>query len=299
MMDILKDAGRLEDGMVADSELELIHQHSRKKLTSEEVYVFGIRLCDNEIDRDNERFSATALDVLAEKFIGKSGVFDHQWSAKGQSARIYRTEIIEEPTTMTKAGDGYRYLKGWAYMLRTKGNEDLIAEIEGGIKKEVSIGCAVEHALCSVCGADMKSHEGCRHVKGRTYNGKFCYGELTGVVDAYEWSFVAVPAQPKAGVMKGFETKAEVVSKELLEQAELGRRYLDGLRKEVARLGGMSSIGLDAGVLSKMVEHLGEGELLALQKEYEDRVALRYPVGVQLTYGGLENECNLDGAFLI
>ena len=31
-------------------------------------------------------------------------------------------------------------------MVRTQGNRDLIAEIEGGIKKEVSVGCAVERA---------------------------------------------------------------------------------------------------------------------------------------------------------
>ena len=39
---------------VTDKELELINAYSRRKLTKDEVYVFGVVLCDNDIDRDNE-----------------------------------------------------------------------------------------------------------------------------------------------------------------------------------------------------------------------------------------------------
>ena len=47
----------------------------------------------------------------------------------------------------------------WAYMLRTEKNADLIAEIEGGIKKEVSVGCSVGRRVCSVCGEPVaESH---------------------------------------------------------------------------------------------------------------------------------------------
>ena len=37
-----------------------------------------------------------------------------------------------------------------------------------------------------------------------SYGGKLCYFTLKAPTDAYEWSFVAVPAQRKAGVMKSF-----------------------------------------------------------------------------------------------
>ena len=37
---------------------------------------------------------------------------------------------------VTAAGDPYCWLKGWAYLMRTEKNADLITEIEGGIKKE-------------------------------------------------------------------------------------------------------------------------------------------------------------------
>ena len=149
-------------------ELERINQFAKTPLTAEQVYTFTLRLCDNEVDRDLERFASEALEELGRLFVGKSGVFDHQWSAQGQTARIYRTEVVEEPAVTTAAGDRYRWLKGWAYLLRTEKNADLIAEIEGGIKQEVSVGCSMGRQVCSICGAEG----GCQHVKGQQYGGK-------------------------------------------------------------------------------------------------------------------------------
>lgn len=297
-MDVKKEAGVSLGPTVDQQELELIHRFSRKRLTAEEVYTFSVRLCDNEIDRDGERFSPQALEELAKKFVGKSGIFDHDWSARGQAARIYRTEVEQEPGTMTRAGDPLRYVKGYAYMLRTQANQDLIAEIEGGIKKEVSVGCAVEQSVCSICGEDMRDRETCRHVKGRSYNGKLCWAELTGVSDAYEWSFVAVPAQPGAGVLKGFREEAHL--ERLEQEAALGRRYLGELRREVVRLGGMAEPDMDGMVLEHIAEKLGEGELSALRKTLEKRTRERFPIGVQLTYQEEPEQTEArDGAFLI
>lgn len=56
-MQIKKEAGLGRGPQVDQRELEQIHQFSRKELTAEEVYTFSVRLCDNEIDRDGERFS--------------------------------------------------------------------------------------------------------------------------------------------------------------------------------------------------------------------------------------------------
>ena len=50
-----------------------------------------------------------------------------------------------------------------AYVLRTERNADLIADIEGGIKKEVSVGCAMGQARCSICGEPYGT---CAHRKG-------------------------------------------------------------------------------------------------------------------------------------
>ena len=301
----------LESG-VDEQELALINQLSRKKLTADEVYTFGVRLCDNEVDRDFERFDLAALEKLAALFVGKSGIFDHQWTAQGQAARIYRTGLVREEAVRTVAGEPYCYLKGYAYMLRTEGNRELIAEIEGGIKKEVSVGCAVEKTVCSICGHDMNDRESCAHVKGRWYDGRLCYGTLTKPTDAYEWSFVAVPAQPKAGVVKSVRKQGSL--KEFLQgqpeyldelarlekEAVMGRTYLARLRRQVTKLAGMAELNVSVDTLKGIVEKLEEKELVELKKAYERRLEGMYPPVVQLgRKAGAGGREQADTAFLI
>lgn len=298
-MKIFKQQGASQPPCTADDEaLKLINQFTKTPLTEEQVYTFALRLCDNEVDRDFERFDTQALDSLGNLFIGKTGIFDHQWSAEGQTARIYKTELVREPGHKTAAGDGYCWLKGWAYLLRNDKNADLIAEIEGGIKKEVSVGCSVKESICSICGADSGT---CEHVKGREYGGKLCYTELREPADAYEWSFVAVPAQRAAGVVKKF-AGSDYNSGEDLNllhyQAQLGRNYLKTLRQEVVRLAMISDDDLDGKVFACAAEKLDEPELLALKRGFETRVRKRYPLQPQLCPQDFPEQQNKD-AFLI
>ena len=263
---------------VTAEDLALINGLAKTELAAEQVYAFTLRLCDNEVDRDFERFDNQALERLGELLVGKSGIFDHQWSARGQTARIYKTEVVREPAVRTEAGDEYRWLKGWAYLLRTEKNGDLIAEIEGGIKKEVSVGCSAGRSVCSTCGAENGE---CAHVPGQVYDGGLCFRELKDITDAYEWSFVAVPAQRKAGVLKRFGQEREGDGA-LRKEAELGRKYLKALRREVTRLAMLADDGLDGGIFAKAMERLEEPELLELRRDYEARAAKRFPPPVQL-----------------
>ena len=89
MIDIKKQPGYATRYMVSQEDMALINGLAKSALKPEEVYTFSLRLCDNEIDRDFERFDREALERLKELFVGKSGIFDHQWSAAGQTARIY------------------------------------------------------------------------------------------------------------------------------------------------------------------------------------------------------------------
>lgn len=263
---------------VTEEDLALINGLAKTELTAEQVYVFALRLCDNEVDRDFERFDSGALERLGELMTGRSGIFDHQWSARGQTARLFKTEVVREPSVRTQAGDEYRWLKGWAYLLRTEKNKDLIAEIEGGIKKEVSVGCSVGRSVCSACGAENGE---CAHVPGQVYDGRLCFRELRDITDAYEWSFVAVPAQRTAGVVKRFGREREE-NRILRKEAELGRKYLKELRREVVRLAMLAEDGLDGGVFARAAERLEEPELLELRRCYEARAAKRFPAPVQL-----------------
>ena len=310
-MDIVKQAQGGQTVAVTEEQLTQIGRFSRRPMRAEEVYCFSVRLCDNQVDRDGERFPRRTLEELAELFVGKSGLFDHSWSARGQAARIYAAQVVQEEK-LTGTGEPYCWLKGYAYMVRTADNEGLIREIEGGIKKEVSVGCAVERRVCSVCGQAWDGS--CGHEAGKTYDGKLCCVELEHATDAYEFSFVAVPAQPEAGVVKsrGAETDClkELVKGKpnstrqlarLEEQAALGRDCLEQLKADTVRLARLADKGLEPGVAEAMVKGLDGQQLMALKQSFEARAAEKYPLRTQLSYAPAEGERDRerDRAFLI
>ena len=138
-MEIKKATEVAGGGVPVGRQLEAINALAKAELTAEQVYVFSLRLCDDQVDRDNERFDTEALAGLARLFIGKTGILDHQWSAGNQVARIFETEVIRE--------DRVSYIKAWAYIRRGGRAEELIADIEAGILKEVSVGCAMGMAV--------------------------------------------------------------------------------------------------------------------------------------------------------
>lgn len=307
-MEIVKEAERLENGMVTAEELRAVNALARRELKAEEVYIFTVKLCDNEVDRDGERFTTQTLAELSELFVGKTGIFDHQWSTQGQTARIYRTRLCTE-RRKTAAGDDYCYLKAWAYLLRTEKNADLIAEIEGGIKKEVSVGVSVGRSVCSVCGQDIAS---CGHERGRVYDGTLCFAELQDAQDAYEWSFVAVPAQREAGVMKGMGMPSlracvkrhgtPALSRELetLErEAAVGRAHMEALRGEVRRLMLTADETLSGAAVETMVRRLDEPELRELERVFAARTAKKLGLAPQLSGAAELLRREEDGAFRV
>ena len=117
----------------------------------------------------------------------------------------------------------------------------------------------------------------CHHVKGEVYDGRLCFTELRQPTDAYEWSFVAVPAQRDAG---GAETVRRAADRErvaLEKEAALGRRYMKALRREVARLAMLADESVPGQVWTGVVEKLEEPELLELKGAYERLAAKRFP----------------------
>ena len=282
-MEIKKATEATGSGMPTAVQLEAINAQARAKLTAEQVYVFSLRLCDDQIDRDWERFDTAALPALAKLFIGKTGIVDHKWSSDSQVARIFAAEVVKE--------DRESYIKAWAYIRRGGAADEVIADIEAGIKKEVSVGCAMGRAICSVCGSEYGS---CGHQKGEHYEGMLCCAILKDPVDAYEFSFVAVPAQPNAGVLKGLgrgrrspkeladEFGAQGEYRALFKEAELGRQYKKQIQDDVVRLCLCLELGADEPTLRAIVEKAGAEELLKLQKALDDRLAESMPMQTQL-----------------
>ena len=252
---------------VTQEELQQLNTYTRRALTAEEVYVFSVTLCDNEVDRDFERFSTDALHTLAKLFLGKSGIFDHNAKAGGQTARIFKTWVEEDKTRTTSQGEPYTMLRAKAYMVRTENNRSLIEEIDGGIKKEVSVGCSMGKATCSICGTQKRALS-CEHRPGTRYGERLCHLILEDPVDAYEWSFVAVPAQRAAGVTKAFQKEDKRLNDTLdrIKTAGTGLQLsAEDVRKLKAHLAALETAEEEAGAFRASL--LGEIEkylLLAL-----------------------------------
>ena len=72
----------------------------------------------------------------------------------------------------------------------------------------------------------------------------------------------------------------------LRKQAELGRKYLHWLRREVVRLAMLADDGLDGQVFAGVAEKLEEPELLELKRVYGAQAARRFPPVPQLRSRG-------------
>ena len=95
-----------------------------------------------------------------------------------------------------------------------------------------------------------------------------------GASDAYEFSFVAVPAQPAAGIVKGMEGRFHTLKalaeghpecagelERLEREALLGRKSGERARREAVRFGLLAGLGLDKAALERLVAPLSPEEL--------------------------------------
>lgn len=204
---VIYKSASVESCNVTDDDLKKINKFTLEPVTAEDVFVFKTIVGDNELDdRNNEPFNLNALKDLQKLYVGKTVIKDHRRSADNQVARIFDTELMTE-SKMTGANEPFTKLITKQYMIKTPKNEELIAEIKAGIKKEVSTGFKAKHAYCSICGTDNTKIY-CPHWPGREYDTKDgkkrCYFTLDGAKEAYELSLVAVPAQPRAGTTKNY-----------------------------------------------------------------------------------------------
>lgn len=269
--------------------LDKLNTFTRSELKSDDVYIFSVILCDNEIDRDNERFSVKALDLLAKMFVGKTGIFDHNPKGENQTARIFDTKIEKNLNRKTSSGEPYTYIKAEAYMVRTAKNADLIKEIDAGIKKEVSVSCSVSKQICSICGTDTKV-KACSHKKGRIYSGKKCHIILEKPLDAYEWSFVAVPAQINAGVTKHFsgdnfnfddtvmiKSSEYLALKEKAEETDENMKLItENLKRDIIKMSFTLHPELSVKALSRIAEGMTLSELISFKDELSKGMTTTY-----------------------
>lgn len=209
---------------VTEDDINKINELTLEKVEESDVFIFKATMADNmQDDRNNYPFTFKALQDLKKLYKGKTVLFDHERKSTNQIARIYDTEIIINNSAKNEIGEPRTELIAKIYMIKTSTNADLIAEIKGGIKKEVSTSCTVNSLVCNICNVDNLVKP-CTHYPGRQYTlkdgkSKMCNFQICGCSEAYELSFVAVPAQPRAGVHKNFNEKKELEIKSRLNLA--------------------------------------------------------------------------------
>ena len=176
-----------------EGELGLINAQALRPLAAEEVFTFKLAACNNQVDRDFERFTDNALEQMAKLYVGRPVLRDHRWNQGSQTARVYAAGV--------EADGEVKRLVLRCYMPRTEGTAEIIAAIESGVIRECSVGVRAGKSTCSICGANQMDAMS-RHFHGREYDGKLCHFDLDDILDTYEVSLVAVPAQPEAGAIK-------------------------------------------------------------------------------------------------
>jgi hypothetical protein len=160
-------------------------------------------------------------------------------------------------------------------------------------------------SVCSICGGEYGA---CGHRKGEYYEGQLCCAILRDPVDAYEFSFVAVPAQREAGVLKGLgrqrclkelaeEFGVQEEYRRLWKLARMGQQYQKQLSDEVVRLGLMLGLKVAEPVLRSAAEKLSGAELVELRNALREQAAEKYPIQLQL--GTVRGEEAMESGYLI
>lgn len=178
-------------GVPSEEDFQTIKEFLKHPVAKEDLFVYSVKLCDNLLDREGEFFSIPALHQLADLFVGVGGIFNHDWQGAEQHSRIYKTEVLSDDSIeKTPVGEPYTYIVAYVYTLNTEENKPFLDKLKAGIYQEVSVG--FESAKTS----------------------EVPYGErkavrIDEIADVFEWSFVAVPAQPFAGVVKSNKQSKE------------------------------------------------------------------------------------------
>jgi hypothetical protein len=177
-------------------QLAKINRFTRRPFTADELYIGQLRLANNAIDRDTERFSEGILQAFAATAIRKTLLMDHdKWeSSKSAIGKFFdvETEKLAPDIAAEQTGETFRlppditevmFLSPWFYIPKAGIDEKQLVKIDAGVFDFASIGFRAE-ALVPVSD-DM----------GATlfyeYRGK---GEMT------EGSLVYLGAQHGAGV---------------------------------------------------------------------------------------------------
>lgn len=87
-----------------DDDLQLINAYTRNVVDENDVCLVSAMLCDNDVDRDGERFTIESLYELEKLLVGKAEVMDYK-RHRSERARIISCNVVKSDKQKTALGD--------------------------------------------------------------------------------------------------------------------------------------------------------------------------------------------------
>lgn len=221
---------RVHPGDTSDEDIAAINEHTLNPITAEDVAVFKMDLCNDQIDRHISRFPAEELQRISDDLIvGKPlmelhdmpGMFSRGSQPVG---RFFRSQVVKE--------NGVTSVQPDVFLLRGHGEDDIIAKIEAGILSGTSISFALDRPECSSCGCDIRD---CAHMPGEEVDGELCHVVLKEVTDVFEGSIVPLGSQGTEFVeARGADGETVLPLKDAIRQARGGETWLS-MKEQIGR----------------------------------------------------------------
>ena len=179
----LVGARRVETDAEADV-LAAINHYALRPLGMDEVAVFTLDLCNNQVDKHHSRFPEEELARVNALTPGRPLMERHDLRGSLPRGTFFRSRLHRDGARVS--------VRPEVYVLRAQENADFILNIEGGVYRETSIGFSFRLPECSVCGKDLRV---CAHVPGRGYGDKRCHFIMREVIEVIEGSVVPAGSQ--------------------------------------------------------------------------------------------------------
>jgi hypothetical protein len=140
-----------------DAQLALINKFTRRPFAADELYIGQLRLANNCIDRDDERYSEGMIGEFARTAVGKTFLMDHGKYESKQNAigKFFDVEVekMDLATARAETGEDLRlpegmtevqFLSPWFYIPKAGIDERELVKIDAGVYDFTSIGFVCE-----------------------------------------------------------------------------------------------------------------------------------------------------------
>jgi hypothetical protein len=189
---LLPSVQMIREDVPGEATMRSVNKWAQRELKPEDVHVrraFGIH---DAVDTFHSRFPVESLRVVAGKAPGAPVLVGHN-DRGNELARIFASSVVYRPEVeqmrvVPGVGENNWTAFDFYWMRAHSRAEDLALEIDGGIKREVSLRWAFSLPKCSICEGDMRE---CDHMPGKTYEeDRVAYYDMYEIDSVRELSFV-------------------------------------------------------------------------------------------------------------